>query len=93
MPHNTKAYLAKSNGNGDFTPSMYYAPNLLGGSIAYDVDLSQSTCSCNAALYLINMPAKNAQGGDVAGKALDYYCDANDVGGTWCGELDIMEAN
>jgi len=92
MPHITKAYLATSNGNGSFTPTMYYAPNLLGGSISYDVNLYQATCSCNAALYLVSMPAKNRAGDYSAGRG-DYYCDANDVGGSWCGELDIMEAN
>ena len=40
MPHNTRAYLARSNEHGAFTPTMYYAPNLLGGKIDYDVNLS-----------------------------------------------------
>ena len=93
VPHNNKAYLTTSNGNGAFTPGMYYAPNLLGGSIAYDVDLSQAGCSCNAALYLVGMPARDRAGDYLAGPAGDYYCDANDVDGSWCGELDIMEAN
>jgi hypothetical protein len=93
MPHNNKAYLAKSNENGTFTPTMYYTPNMLGGNIQYDVDLSQSTCSCNSALYMVDMPAKNLNGDFVAGPEGDYYCDGNKVDGTWCGELDIMEAN
>jgi len=71
---------------------MFYTPNLLGGSVEFDVDLSNAGCSCNIAFYLVKMPAKgwngvpSAQGGN-------YYCDANDVGGAWCPEIDIMEAN
>jgi len=65
---------------------------LLGGSIEYDVDLSQSGCSCNAALYLILMPARDTNGIPEKGDG-DYYCDANMVGGHWCPEFDIMEAN
>lgn len=67
--------------------------NLLGGSIAYDVDISKSGCSCNAALYLISMPGKDMDGKPGQGGDGDYYCDANNVGGQWCPEFDIMEAN
>jgi hypothetical protein len=28
-----------------------------------------------------------------AGKGGDYYCDANDVGGEWCPEIDLLESN
>ena len=30
---------------------------------------------------------------DGRGKANDWYCDANGVGGMWCSELDFIEAN
>jgi hypothetical protein len=28
--------------------------NLIGTSIEYDIDLSQATCGCNIALYMVN---------------------------------------
>lgn len=31
----------------------YFLPNLLGGSVEYDVDLSQHECGCIAAFYLV----------------------------------------
>ena len=73
-------------------PSQYYRPNLLGGSVEYDVDLSQSNCGCVAAFYLVGAPGKNRNGvyWNTDGY---YYCDANQVGGNYCPEYDIMEAN
>ena len=65
----------------------YFTPNMLGGSIQYDVDLSEVGCSCNTALYTVLMPAL-----DNTSDAFKY-CDANQVGGHWCPEFDIMEAN
>lgn len=93
IPHGGRSYLATTNALG---PDNWYRVDLLGGSIAYDVDLSHSGCSCNAALYLILMPALDSNGQPVPGDpkyTQDYYCDANDVGGNWCPEFDIMEAN
>ena len=89
IPHGGRSYLATSDALG---PDNFYAVNLLGGAIDYDVDLSKSGCSCNAALYLILMPAKDKNGNPEKGFG-DYYCDANMVGGHWCPEFDIMEAN
>jgi len=40
LPHSGRAYLGTKNECGNFSPDMYYAPNLLGGSIEYDFDLS-----------------------------------------------------
>lgn len=90
IPHGGRSYLATSNSLG---PDNFYGVNLLGGSISYDVNLSQSGCACNAALYLISMPGKDWNGNPNAGDGKDYYCDANMVGGQWCPEFDIMEAN
>jgi hypothetical protein len=40
LPHSGRAYLGTKNECGKFSSDMYYAPNLLGGSIEYDFDLS-----------------------------------------------------
>ena len=91
MGFNGRAYLSNTQ---MFDKSQFFTPNLLGGSMEYDVDLSQVGCNCNAALYLIEMPAKNANGSFRAGESDGmYYCDANQIGGAYCPEFDIMEAN
>ncbi len=56
-------------------------------TLKYTVDLSQVPCHCNAALYFNKMPAYEA------GELLDWYCDANYVGGIGCPEYDVIEAN
>ena len=89
IPAGGRSYLSPDNEN----KGVFYSPNLLGGTIEYDVDLSHSGCSCNAALYLISMPAKDWNGVPTAGKGGDYYCDANNVCGQSCAEIDIQEAN
>jgi len=70
---------------------------LLGKIISYRVDLSKVGCACNLAFYLISMPAVDPQGKPSPGTNRQgqppYYCDANMVGGQWCPEIDIMEAN
>jgi hypothetical protein len=72
---------------------MYYSPDLLGSYIQYDIDLSESHCSCNAAFYLVSMPGYDSNGNPDPAQGKDYYCDANQVGGNYCPEMDIMEAN
>ena len=91
---NGRAYFSNTE---MFNKSEFYTPNLLGGSMEYDVDLSQVGCNCNAAFYMIGMPAKNSDGSFRQGTG-DwgdgmYYCDANEIGGAFCPEFDIMEAN
>jgi len=52
------------------------------------IRLDQMECGCNAAVSLIaasSYPRINSFG--------TYYCDANAIGGNYCHELDIMEAN
>lgn len=70
----------------------YYKPNLLGGSVEFDVDMSPIDCGCNAALYLVRAPARDWDGTDETTDGF-YYCDAQGVGGAYCPEFDIMEAN
>lgn len=67
--------------------SKYFRANLLGGQVKYDVDLSQAGCGCITALYTVLMPAVDNVSDPFK------YCDANQVGGHWCPEFDIMEAN
>jgi len=75
-----RVYLMNSNGG-----TFFRFPNLIGKSIQFTMDLSSSTCSCNAALYLVDFPA---------GVNNDYYCDAQgSSSSTRCTELDILEAN
>ena len=40
--------------------SAYFKPNLLGGSMEFEVDMSQVGCNCVAALYGVRMPALDA---------------------------------
>ena len=77
----------------DLGPDSFYQVPLLGRRIKYDVDLSQVGCNCNGALYAISMPAYNSAQQLVPGKNGEYYCDANQVGGVYCPEMDIMESN
>ena len=90
LNHNGRFYLSES---GNLDPKHFYTPNWLGGHIKYDMDLSQSGCSCNAAVYLVSMPGKNGDGSYNPSQGGDYYCDANYVGGVGCPEWDIQEAN
>lgn len=50
--------------------SKYFMPNMLGGSLEWDVDLSEVGCGCLTALYAIGMPAVD-NGSDPF-----QYCDA-----------------
>ena len=82
--YNNRMYLSESP---TLDTSAYFKPNLLGGSIEFDVDLSQSGCGCLTALYAIVMPASQNTNDPF------QYCDAASVGGYMCPEFDVMEAN
>ena len=92
VPSNGRGYISESP-SLDLSNPDYFTPNLLGGSIEWDVDLSDHECGCIAAFYLVSMPGKHDDGSlwmDTDGWG---YCDANQVDGNWCPEFDLMEAN
>ena len=90
VPHNSRGYLSRSPDGG---PDDYFTTWLLGGSVEYDVDVSQMECGCIATFYTVMMPAKDEDGKQVPGEDGFYYCDGGQIGGTFCPEFDIMEAN
>ena len=87
-----RVYLGSSNSD-HLSPDAYYQIDLFNKRLTYDVDMSQVGCNCNGALYLVSMPAYNSGQQPQPGKDGEYYCDANQVGGTYCPEMDVMEAN
>ena len=92
VPSNGRGYIAETP-TLDMADPKFFKPNLLGGSVEWDIDLSNHECGCIAAWYLVKMPGKDDQGNlwmDTDGYG---YCDANQVDGNWCPEFDIMEAN
>lgn len=73
---------------------VWYNPNLLGGSIEYDVDLSQTGCSCDFAVYLTRMPWIDEGGNPVPHDDKTYYCDSSGVqDNALCPSYDIQESN
>jgi Glycosyl hydrolase family 7 len=88
-----RAYLVEScDDPNNFTPAMYENKiNFLGRTFSFTVDLSTVGCGCNAAFYLSELPGRQKNGNYV--NSSDLYCDANDVGGAFCVEEDVMEAN
>jgi len=84
----SRLYFGEHCGVGDYINSEYTALKLLGRSFRYKVDLSAAGCGCNAAFYLTNL----RQNFD-SSQCSDYYCDANQVCGVRCAEIDLQEAN
>ena len=74
------------------SPEAFYKPNLLGGYIEYDVDMSTQVCGCLATLYLVRSPAHDSSGNYDNTDGF-YYCDGHAITGEYCPEFDIMEAN
>lgn len=81
----------------EWDPANIAQLKVLGKVLRFTVDLSDVGCACNLAFYLISAPARDWNGrpspGTDRGGQPPYYCDANKVGGQWCPEIDIMEAN
>ena len=81
---NNRMYLSKSPTTD---PSQYFTPQMLGGYVEYDVDLSGVGCGCLTAFYGVLMPGLD--------NATDpfQYCGAGRNANSACPEFDIMEAN
>ncbi|CAK0859706.1 unnamed protein product [Prorocentrum cordatum] len=84
-----RVYFAEACADGAYAPGEYSSINLLGRRLSFSVDLSGAQCGCVVAMYLTPL-ARSPQPGTCGS---DYYCDAAEVCGVRCEELDIMEAN
>jgi hypothetical protein len=96
IAYNDRAYLVSDCAmpGGTFAPSLYAKRlPMLGQAWSFTMDVSTASCGCNAALYAVSMPGVAADGSPSPSSGGDYYCDANKVGGTWCTEMDLIEAN
>ena len=94
MPYNTRAYIVPACSAGAWSPDMFSQKlPMLNTAWNFTVSLQSATCGCNAALYAVAMPAVDASGRPAPSQSGDFYCDANQVGGFWCTEVDLMEAN
>jgi hypothetical protein len=84
----SRVYFADTCNDGEYDPSKYMRLNLLNKTLRYRSDLSGAGCGCNAAFYLTSMGHNPNRS-----ECFDYYCDANNVCGESCAEIDIQEAN
>jgi len=92
LVHNSGVQITKTQ-TDSYSPDIFQQYKLRGKTVSYTVDISSIGCSCNAAFYLVTMPAIGSNGQPTPGNDGSYYCDANDVNSEWCWELDIMESN
>jgi hypothetical protein len=96
VAYNDRAYLvsACNASAAAFTADLFETRlPMLGHTWSFTMDISTVGCGCNAALYAVAMPGVAADGSLTPGSDGDFYCDANDVTGTWCTEIDLIEAN
>ena len=96
LKHNSGASVVSAC-PGKWRPEDILEFKLLDKTMSFTVDLSKVGCACNLAFYLVSAPARDVDGTPIPGDNMlapgNYYCDANKVGGQWCPEVDIMEAN
>ena len=76
-----------------YTPDMFAKFKLLGKEFIYTVDRSTVGCSCNSAIYFVDMPGYDENQNPDASKFGNYYCDCDKVGGSYCPDMDVSEAN
>jgi hypothetical protein len=84
----SRVYFAKKCTEGKYDRQQYMNLKLLNKTLRYRTDLSGAGCGCNAAFYLTSMGHNENRS-----ECHDYYCDANNVCGESCAEIDIQEAN
>jgi len=84
-------YTAKCQTN--FDPDVFRRFYVLDKTLSFTTDVSTISCGCNAAIYFVLMPAYNQSQKPDPSSCGNYYCDANQVCGLWCPEVDLMEAN
>jgi hypothetical protein len=95
-----KNYVCNMNNRGflmndpvfDVSNPNFYKPNLLGGSIEWDVNVGEFECGCLNTFYTVSMPGKDYSGKLNPVNDHFFYCDAN-VAESLCPEFDLMEAN
>lgn len=63
--------------------------NLLGGSVDFDLDLSNVHVGVNANIYTVSPTLANPSSGFVKSD----YCDGAATGSKWCVEVDWIESN
>lgn len=83
-----RTYFSNGCEPGKYAHSTYSALNLLNKRISWTTNLAAATCGCNAAFYLASLAQNPEESG-----CKDFYCDANDVCGVRCSEIDLQEAN
>lgn len=83
-----RTYFAEECTPGKFEYTKYSAMKLLGSRLRYMTDLSKAGCGCNGALYLTSLQQSRNPS-----QCFDHYCDANNVCGERCDEIDLQEAN
>ena len=78
----------------DLTSPSFFRPNLLGGSVEWDTDMSEHECGCFNTFYTVKMPA-TSNDGSLWNTDGYFYCDANvgKWGGAFCPEFDLMEGS
>ncbi|KAL1520625.1 hypothetical protein AB1Y20_022199 [Prymnesium parvum] len=81
---NRRGYLALAPAElwGDIA---YDRLRLLGKTLRVTIDVSRVGCGCNAALYLVSMPAADDEGSG--------YCDIQSAPARRCLEVDLFEGN
>ena len=96
LGYNDRAYLVREcdTAGGDFSADLFATRlPMLDHAWSFTMDISTAGCGCNGALYAVAMPGVAADGTPAPGTSRDFYCDANNVSGIWCTEMDLIEAN
>lgn len=83
-----RAYFGMECSGPGYLNEEYLALRLLGKRLKYRTNISGAECGCNAALYLTSL----RQNSDPS-SCSDHYCDAANVCGVTCAEIDLQEAN